>query len=78
MAFLEKEFGRLGLDFWPSQGNFLLAKVPGDPKAIFDHMLREGVIVRPVAGYGLKEHLRFSVGTMEENRRMMASLEKTL
>jgi histidinol-phosphate aminotransferase len=78
MEFLEKEFRRLGLDFWPSQGNFLLVKMPTDPKAVYDKLLRQGVIVRPVAGYGLKEHLRFSVGKMDENRRMIASLEKSL
>jgi histidinol-phosphate aminotransferase len=78
MAYLEKEFSRLGLHYWPSQGNFLLARMPKDPKAIYDQMLKAGVIVRPVAGYGLKQELRFSIGTMEENRRMIASLEKAL
>ena len=78
IAYLEKEFSRLGLDYWPSQGNFLLVKMNKDPKAIYDGLLRQGVIVRPVAGYGLKEYLRFSVGTMSENRRMIQSLEKTL
>lgn len=78
IAYLEKEFSRLGLDYWPSQGNFLLVKMSKYPKAIYDGLLRQGVIVRPVAGYGLKEYLRFSVGTMNENRRMIQSLEKTL
>lgn len=78
MAFLEKEFQRLGFDYWPSQGNFLTVKMPADPKAIYEGLLRKGVIVRPVAGYGLKEHLRFSVGTMPENRRMMAALQEVI
>lgn len=78
MAYLEKEFDRLGLDYWPSQGNFFLVKMPSDPKVIYDHLLREGVIVRPVAGYGIKDHLRLSVGTMAENKRKIASLEKAL
>ncbi len=78
MEYLEKEFRRLGLAYWPSQGNFFLAKMPSDPKAIYDTLLRAGVIVRPVAGYGLKQELRFSVGTPEENRRMIAELEKAL
>jgi histidinol-phosphate aminotransferase len=76
--YLRKEFDRLKLDYWPSEGNFLLVKMPSDPKAIYDSLLRQGVIVRPVAGYGLKEHLRFSVGTMAENKRVIESLEKTL
>lgn len=78
MAFLEKEFARMGLEFWPSQGNFLLVKMPSDPMAIYHQMLRQGVILRPVAGYGLKEHLRVSIGTPSENRRMISSLEKSL
>lgn len=78
MEFLEKEFKRMGLEYWPSQGNFLLAKMPKDPKRIFEEMLKKGVILRPVAGYGLKEHLRFTIGTPEQNKRMIVSLEKTL
>ena len=78
LAYLEKEFLRMKLEFWPTQGNFILVKMPKDPKAIFDSLLRKGVIIRPVAGYGLKEHLRFSVGTLAENRRVIESLEATL
>lgn len=78
MDFWEREFTRMGYDFWPSQGNFLTVKMPSDPKVIYDQLLRRGVIVRPVAGYGLKEHLRFSVGTMDENRRALASLEAVI
>ncbi len=78
MAYLEKEFERLGMERWPGQGNFLLAKMPRDPQKIFQALLQKGVIVRPVAGYGLKEHLRFTVGTMAENKRLVASLEEVL
>jgi len=78
MSFLEKEFTRLGFDYWPSQGNFFTVQMPKDPKAIYEGLLHQGVIVRPVAGYGLKEHLRFSVGTMNENRRMIKSLESVI
>lgn len=78
LAFLEKEFARLGLDFWPTQGNFFLVEMPKDPKFIFEELLKMGVIVRPVAGYGLKKQLRFTVGTSQENQRLMKSLEKVL
>jgi histidinol-phosphate aminotransferase len=50
----------------------------GDGKAIFERMLREGVIVRPMNGYPLPEWVRISVGTMEQNRRCIASLRKVL
>ena len=78
LGYLEKEFQRMGLYFWPTQGNFLLVKMPSDPKRIYDEMLKLGVILRPVAGYGLLEYLRISVGTMDQNKRMVASLEKVL
>ena len=52
--------------------------MPKDPMAIYQSLLKRGVIVRPVAGYGLKEHLRLTVGTMAENKRMMAALEEVL
>lgn len=78
MAFIEKELTRLNLTFWPSQGNFLLVKMPGEGGPIFEALLKKGVILRPVAGYGLKEFLRITIGTMPENRRMISALEETL
>ncbi len=77
MAYLEREFGRLGLPFLPSQANFILVEV-GDGHAVYEKLLREGVIVRPMNGYGLPRHVRVSVGLAEENRRMIAALERVL
>jgi histidinol-phosphate aminotransferase len=78
LAYLEKECDRLNLLRWPTQGNFLLVRMPSDPNVIFQNLLKKGVIVRPVGGYGLREHLRFTVGTMPENKRLIASLEEVL
>jgi histidinol-phosphate aminotransferase len=50
----------------PALGNFLYAEV-GDGRALFDELLRQGVIVRPLAGFGAPEAIRVSVGTPEEN-----------
>jgi histidinol-phosphate aminotransferase len=77
IRFLEGEFGRLGLAFVPSQANFVLVRV-GDGAAVGDVLLRDGVIVRPVAGYGFPEYVRVTVGTAEENRRFVSALEKAL
>jgi histidinol-phosphate aminotransferase len=76
-AFLQEEFRQMGLTFVPSVANFVLVKV-GDGKAIFERMLREGVIVRPMNGYPLPEWVRISVGTIEQNRRCIAALRKVL
>ena len=77
MRFLEGEFGRLGLAFVPSQANFVLVRV-GDGATVCEVLLRDGVIVRPVAWYGFPEYVRVTVGTTEENRRFVAALEKAL
>ena len=45
---------------------------------VYNSLLREGVIVRPVGGYGLKSHLRVSVGLEEENERFILALKKVL
>ena len=75
MEFLEREFLRLGLTFVPSQANFILVRV-GKGAEIFQELLKQGVIVRPTVGYRFPEHVRVTVGTMEENRRFIAALEK--
>lgn len=77
MAYLEREFKRLGVPYVPSNANFILAEV-GDGRVVFDRLLRLGVIVRPVGGYGLPAHVRISVGLAEENRRLVAALEQVM
>ncbi|MGH9649989.1 MAG: aminotransferase class I/II-fold pyridoxal phosphate-dependent enzyme, partial [Terriglobales bacterium] len=66
-------FGRLGLEFVPGQGNFLLVKV-GEGTRVCDALQRRGVITRPVKPYGLPEWLRITVGTMPQNERLLATL----
>ena len=75
--FLVRELAALGLPFVPTQGNFLMVEV-GDAKGVYEALLREGVIVRPVAGYGFPKHLRLSIGAPEDNRRAVESLAKIL
>ena len=70
-------FEALGLGYVPSSGNFVLVKV-GDAAGINDQLLRAGIIVRPVANYGLPEWLRVSVGLPEENQAFIDALTKIL
>ena len=77
MDYLEREFRRLMLDFVPSQANFILTDV-GDARGVYERLLRLGVIVRPMNGYGLPRHVRISVGLPEENRRLIAALHEVL
>lgn len=74
---LEEGFGKLGLEFVPGQGNFVLVKV-GDGATVFDALQRRGVITRPVKPYGLPEWLRVSVGTPAQNVRLLDSLAAVL
>jgi histidinol-phosphate aminotransferase len=67
----------LGVGYVPSHGNFLLVHV-GAAGAAYEELLRQGVIVRPVASYGLPEHLRVTVGLPDENRRFLAALRSAL
>jgi histidinol-phosphate aminotransferase len=68
---------RLGLEFVPSYGNFILFKV-GPADAVFERLLRAGVIVRLVGNYGLPQWLRATVGLPEENAALLAALEEVL
>jgi histidinol-phosphate aminotransferase len=61
----------------PSQANFILVKV-GKGQEVFKQLLSQGVIVRPMGGYQFPEHVRVTVGTMEENRKFIDALKKVI
>ena len=77
MVQLTAAFDRLGLRYLPSFGNFVLVQV-GDGSAVYQGLLRRGVIVRPVANYGLPQWLRVTIGLAEENDRFIAALREVL
>lgn len=68
---------RLGLAHIPSVANFITVQV-GDAARINQSLLKQGVIVRPLAGYGMPEHLRITIGREDENARCLAALEQAL
>ena len=77
LEFLYEGAGRLGLECVPTETNFLLMKV-GDGAGVYDALLKKGVIVRPMASYGMDEYIRVTVGLPEENERFMKALEEVL
>jgi len=77
MAWLRRECERLGLEVVPSWANFLLIRV-GDGARVYDALLPQGVIVRPMKVYSFPEHVRVTVGTASENERFIAALENVL
>jgi histidinol-phosphate aminotransferase len=78
LKYLFKNLEEMGLEYLPTQTNFFLIKVPSGGKNIYELMLREGVIVRAMDSYGLKDYIRINVGLPEENERFIKSLKKVL
>jgi histidinol-phosphate aminotransferase len=69
----------LGATVVPSQGNFVLADFPGRPgKELFEDLLRRGVVVRPMGGYGFPTAQRITVGTRAENQKALDALRAVL
>lgn len=67
----------MGLNLIPSVGNFLTIDVHNGAK-VYDKLLREGVIVRPLSAYAMPKHIRVTIGTAEQNERFLAALTKVL
>jgi len=76
IEYLTRELRALGFEVWPSDANFVLARPPRGDARIFERLLREGVIVRPLAGFGMPEHVRITVGLPEENERLVKALRR--
>ncbi|HWH46164.1 MAG TPA: histidinol-phosphate transaminase [Burkholderiales bacterium] len=77
MQTLIAAFRRNGLPWIPSFANFVSVRVPRAAE-VFQRLLRRGVIVRPIAGYGLPDYLRVTIGTETENARFIDALEAIL
>ncbi len=73
--FLQREFAAMGLEFVPSFANFVLVRV-GDGRAVFQALMRKGIIVRDMTSYALPEWIRVSIGTMPQNTRFITELRK--
>jgi histidinol-phosphate aminotransferase len=71
--YFQTEFAEMALEFVPSHANFVLVRV-GDGDAVFQTLLKRGLIVRAMRSYKMPEWIRVSVGTMEQNRRFIAEL----
>ena len=71
-------FRSLGIDFIPSKGNFICVNVETDAGHVFEALLQQGVITRPIGSYNLPQHLRISIGQTSENERCLSALAKIL
>jgi|SRR5579864_3365366 len=77
MVKLERALKMLGLETIPSCANFVTFQVP-QAKTVYGKLLRQGVIVRPLAGYDMPDHLRVTVGTPGENEKFLKALRVAL
>jgi histidinol-phosphate aminotransferase len=68
---------RMGLEHIPSFGNFVSFRA-GAAAHVYQRLLRQGVIVRPISMYGMPEHLRVTIGLPAENERFLAALRTAL
>jgi histidinol-phosphate aminotransferase len=78
LNFLQKEINQLGCKSYPSQTNFFLVDVQGDATALYEAMLYKGVIIRSMKPYGYEEMVRITVGSEEENNRLVNALSACL
>ena len=68
----------MGLNFIPSAGNFVCVDFDRPAAPVYEGLLRAGVIVRPVANYGMPNHLRITIGRPEENLRFITALKQVM
>lgn len=77
LPWLQQALDEIGLKTVPSIGNFILARFPHQEtcRAAHEYLSQLGIIVRPVAGYGLPEALRITVGLEHQNRQCVEALQ---
>jgi histidinol-phosphate aminotransferase len=78
MQFVTDGFKKLGLEWIPSAGNFVLVDLKQPAMPIYEALLRKGVIVRPVGVYELPSHLRITIGTQAENQLFLQALAEVI
>lgn len=77
MQQLKNGLDKLNLAYIPSIGNFITVDV-GDATHVYQQLLLKGVIVRPLAAYGMPKHIRVTIGTTQQNERFLASIESVI
>ena len=77
-AYLKTELQKLGFDCVDTVTNFVLADMKQDAKKLYEALLKKGVIVRPMAAWGMNTFIRVTVGKPAENKRFLTALKETL
>jgi histidinol-phosphate aminotransferase len=77
LAFFTAEFHKLGMEVVPSGANFIMVKI-GSGREVFQELQKRKVIVRPLDPYGLPDHIRITVGTLEQNKTILKAIKEVL
>lgn len=72
--YLYQSFQQLGISYIPTETNFIMFETAQDAKGVFEALMKQGVIIRPMGG----KRLRVTIGLPDENKRFVAELEKII
>jgi histidinol-phosphate aminotransferase len=76
--FISRNFDRMGVKYAPSQANFVFFETGKNSAEVYESLLKNGIITRPMAGWGNPNALRVTIGTLEECQKFISVLEKIL
>lgn len=77
-AFLYKELDRLGLEYYKTQSNFVCINVKKDSKDVYNSIMEQGITIRSCTSFGLPNHIRVTIGRMDQMNRFIKYLEKAI
>jgi len=75
-GYLYAELKKLGFDYVPTAGNFILIDVKRKGREVFEKLLKKGIIVRPMAEYGFDDFIRVTIGTASENKKFITEVSR--
>lgn len=75
-TYLYKELENLGLFYYPTQANFICINMERDCKKVFDEFADRGITIRPLASFGLDTWIRITIGTAEQNKKVVSILKE--
>ncbi|WP_027340525.1 histidinol-phosphate transaminase [Halonatronum saccharophilum] len=76
--YLYREFDKLGLDYVPTETNFILVDLPKSNDQVFKELLKQGIIIRSLSSYGYKTKIRVTIGLPEDNKKFIKALKSLL
>lgn len=76
--FFYRKLKKLGLEYLPSQANFILINMKADCQEVYQYLLRQGMIIRPMTAYHLQDWIRITIGRRSQNVQLIKMLKSYL